>query len=667
MIDVSVIIVNYNVKDLLVNCVTSILSSSGDLNIELIVVDNNSFDGSVEQLKYKFPDNNAVKIIESRVNLGFGKANNLGVKSARGKYLLLLNPDTVVQEDTIEKTIKFYEENPKAGAVSCKLVLPNGKLDLACRRSFPKPSVAIYRILGLSKLFPRSKTFAGYNLTYLDENQTYEVEAICGAFMMIRKDIYEEVGGFDEDYFMYGEDLDLCFRIKKAGYKVFYYSGTSTIHFKGESTRKSSISYVSNFYGAMKIFVQKNLKKKSVLLNILLRLFIIYRAFISYFVRFIKAVYPALVDIGLIVAAMLISIRLRFAFFPIEAYQVPIIIYSMVWLITLSLTGSYKRKNLLSLVRPLYGIMIGFFVNSSLTYFFNEYAFSRVVIVRTTAYSFLFLAVWRGLIKMINFARQKNIFTESGNTLIVGRNEESEKFLNKLKMRLDSDYNILGYISTDDKLSNGYLGNLNNIKDIVASYHVKNVIFAKSALTNQKILDLMWKLKNYNLDFKILSSDSEIILGKSSLDKIDEIYLMQIEYNINKKFNIFVKRVFDLFFSVFCLILVYPVVYLFLRFIGENSQKRKFLNKILLVPEVIKGTLSFVGRATWDTTSSGKQFLGKNGLTGLVQINYYKNPSREELEYYNFYYAKNQSLALDFEIIIKTISLFLFSKKVVKL
>ena len=667
MIDVSVIIVNYNVKDLLVNCVTSILSSSGDLNIELIVVDNNSFDGSVEQLKYKFPDNNAVKIIESRVNLGFGKANNLGVKSARGKYLLLLNPDTVVQEDTIEKTIKFYEENPKAGAVSCKLVLPNGKLDLACRRSFPKPSVAIYRILGLSKLFPRSKTFAGYNLTYLDENQTYEVEAICGAFMMIRKDIYEEVGGFDEDYFMYGEDLDLCFRIKKAGYKVFYYSGTSTIHFKGESTRKSSISYVSNFYGAMKIFVQKNLKKKSVLLNILLRLFIIYRAFISYFVRFIKAVYPALVDIGLIVAAMLISIRLRFAFFPIEAYQVPIIIYSMVWLITLSLTGSYKRKNLLSLVRPLYGIMIGFFVNSSLTYFFNEYAFSRVVIVRTTAYSFLFLAVWRGLIKMINFARQKNIFTESGNTLIVGRNEESEKFLNKLKMRLDSDYNILGYISTDDKLSNGYLGNLNNIKDIEASYHVKNVIFAKSALTNQKILDLMWKLKNYNLDFKILSSDSEIILGKSSLDKIDEIYLMQIEYNINKKFNIFVKRVFDLFFSVFCLILVYPVVYLFLRFIGENSQKRKFLNKILLVPEVIKGTLSFVGRATWDTTSSGKQFLGKNGLTGLVQINYYKNPSREELEYYNFYYAKNQSLALDFEIIIKTISLFLFSKKVVKL
>lgn len=667
MTEVSVIIVNYNVKDLLINCIDSILLSTGGLNLEIIVVDNNSFDGSAEQVKLKYKGNPAVKLIESRVNLGFAKANNLGAKSAKGKYLLILNPDTIVQEDTIEKSVRFYEENKDTGALSCKLVLPNGKLDLACRRSFPKPSVAIYRILGLSKLFPHSKTFAGYNLTFLDENQTYEVEAICGAFMLIKKDIYEQVGGFDEDYFMYGEDLDLCFRIKKAGHKIFYYSGTSIIHFKGESTRKSSLSYVSNFYGAMKIFVQKNLNKKSVLLNMLLRAFIIYRALVSYLARFITSVYPALIDLVLIILAMLISIKLRFEFFPIEAYQVPIIIYSIVWILTLTLTGSYKHNSLLSLVRPLYGIMIGFFVNSSLTYFFNEYAFSRVVIVRTTAYSYLFLAVWRGIIMMINYARQKNIFTESGNTLIVGRDEESERFMNKLKMRLDSGYNILGYVSAENNQSDGFIGNLNNIKDIVASFKVKNVIFAKNTLSNQKILDLMWKLKNFKLDFKILSNDSDIILGKSSLDKIDEVYLMQIEYNINKKFNIFVKRVFDLIFGVFCFILIYPLVLILMKIFDFSPQKHKFLKKILLVPEVIKGSLSFVGRATWDTTSTGKQFLGKNGLTGLVQINYYKNPSNNELEYYNFYYAKNQSLALDIEIIVKTVSLFLFSRKVVKL
>lgn len=667
MIDVSVIIVNYNVKELLGNCINSVLSSSGKLNLEIIVVDNNSFDGSAEYINQKFNNVSSVRLIESRVNLGFAKANNLAAKSASGKYLLILNPDTVVQEDTIEKTVRFYENDPFTGTVSCKLVLPNGKLDLACRRSFPTPSASVYRILGLSKIFPRSKAFARYNLTYLDENETYEVEAICGAFMLIRRDIYEQVCGFDEDYFMYGEDLDLCFRIKSAGYKIFYFSGTSTIHFKGESTRKSSISYVNNFYGAMRIFVHKNLKKKSVPLNLLIRLLIWYRAGISYLVRFFKAFYPALLDASLIVAAMLISIKLRFEFFPIEAYQVPIIIYSLVWILSLSLTGAYKRRNLLSFAKPFYGILTGFFINSSLTYFFNEYAFSRVVIVRTTAYSYLFLALWRSIIRMINFIRQKNIFAPNGNTLIVGRDFESEKFLQKLRLRLDTDYNFLGYISTGTGSEENYVGNLNNMRDIVALNKVKIVIFAKSALMNHQILDLMWNLKNYNLDFKILSSDSDIILGKSSLDKIDDIYLMQIEYNINKKFNIFVKRIFDLVFGILCSILIYPFVFIYLRFFGGTSEKNRFLRKIMLLPDVIKGKLSFVGRATWDTTSTGKQFLGKNGLTGIVQINYYKKPSEEEIEYFNYYYAKNQSILLDIEIILKTISLFLFSRKVVKL
>ncbi len=667
MVDLSVIIVNYNVKDLLGNCVDSILASSGNLKIEIIVVDNNSFDGSVEHVKERFSNNSSVRIIESKINLGFAKANNLGGKGAIGKYLLILNPDTIVQEDTFDKAVKFYESVKEIGALSCKLVLPNGKLDLACRRSFPSPSVAIYRILGLSKLFPRSKTFARYNLTYLDEDKTYEVESICGAFMLIRKDIFELVGGFDEDYFMYGEDLDLCYKIKKAGYKIYYYSGTSIIHFKGESTRKSSISYVNNFYGAMSIFVQKNLKKKSIILNSLIRILILYRASISYFIRFLKAFYPTLIDITLIVLAMLISIWLRFEFFPIEAYKLPIIIYSIVWLMSLSLTGVYKRSNILSLFKLLNGILIGFFINSSLTYFFNEYAFSRIVILRSTAYSYLFLASWRVILKMINFAKQKNIFSTIGNTIIVGKNEDSERFLKKLKKRVEADYNILGYISTGNNTGNGYIGNLDNLRDIIVSDRIKNIIFAKSVLTNQQILDLMWNLKNFNLNYKILSSDSDIILGKSPLDKIGDIYLMQIEYNINKKFNIFVKRIFDVVFGIFCLVFIYPFVKLYFRLNNTKSEDHKFLKKTALIPEVVKGNLSFVGRATWDTTSTGKQFLGKNGLTGLVQINYYKNLSIDEIEYYNYYYAKNQTLILDFEIFLKTISLFLFSKKVVKL
>ena len=159
MIDISVIIVNYNVKELLEQCVKSIFSASSNLKVEVIVVDNNSFDGSVEFLKQKFPGNAQLKIIESPINLGFAKANNLGAKEAKGEYLLILNPDTILQEDTLERSLEFYKANKEIGALTCKLILPNGKLDLACRRSFPTPSVAVYRILGLSRIFPKSKLF----------------------------------------------------------------------------------------------------------------------------------------------------------------------------------------------------------------------------------------------------------------------------------------------------------------------------------------------------------------------------------------------------------------------------------------------------------------------------------------------------------------------------
>jgi lipopolysaccharide/colanic/teichoic acid biosynthesis glycosyltransferase len=206
-----------------------------------------------------------------------------------------------------------------------------------------------------------------------------------------------------------------------------------------------------------------------------------------------------------------------------------------------------------------------------------------------------------------------------------------------------------------------------NLKDIFVTSKISNIIFAKSELTNQLILSLMWSLKNYNINFKILSGDSDIILGKSALDKIDDIYLMQIEYNINKKINIFAKRILDIILGIFCLLTAYPLVLLYSLISQSNEHGNKFISKLKLIPHVISGRLSFVGRATWDTASYGMQYLGKNGLTGLVQINYYKKLSPDEIEYFNYYYAKNQSLTLDMEIILKTVSLFLFRKNVPQL
>ncbi len=217
MIDLSIIIVNYNVKEFLLNLLASLEKASKNISSEIIVVDNNSTDDSILSVKQKYP---SVITIENEKNVGFGIANNQGLEIANGENILLINPDTLVKEDTLETMIKFLDDNGEVGMAGCKVLNPDGTLQLACRRSFPRPWVSFTKVVGLSKMFPQSKLFAKYNLTYLDENDSNEVDAISGSFMMLKKEVYEKVGGFDQDFFMYGEDLDLCYRIQQAGYKV---------------------------------------------------------------------------------------------------------------------------------------------------------------------------------------------------------------------------------------------------------------------------------------------------------------------------------------------------------------------------------------------------------------------------------------------------------------
>jgi len=412
----------------------------------------------------------------------------------------------------------------------------------------------------------------------------------------------------------------------------------------------------------MRIFVQKNLKSRLGLFGLMIKLAITYRAAMSYLARLLSNYYSAFIDLTAILAAMVISIYLRFDFFPIQAYSVVIIVYSIVWMICLTFTGTYRKFRPLLTANPVVGVLLGFFINSTLTYYFNEFAFSRAVILRTTGYSILLMFLWRISFRMAQYIKHKSIFYNDNFTVIVGKNDESERFVNKLKKRVDSVYNILGYISVDGEENDAYIGNTNNLEDIIVSSRVRNVIFAKNTMTNQQIVDTMWKLRNYDLNFKILSSESEILLGKSALDKIDDIYLIQIEYNINKRFNIFVKRAFDLCFGLLSLVFVYPFAYIY----RKRGELEKMHKKLLLLPLVVKGELSFVGRPVTDS-EKGRRHLGKSGLTGLVQINYDKKLTDDEIEYYNYYYAKNQTLLLDLEIILKTISLYFVRKKVVNL
>ena len=255
LLDVSVVIVNYKVRDLLRDCLRSLEHDLGKLRGEVWVVDNASGDGSVEMVRAEFPE---VRLIANGRNVGYGAANNQAIRLARGRYVLVLNPDTKLPPGAILETIAEMERQPDIGALGPKLVLADGTLDKACRRSFPSPEVAFYRLFGLAKLFPNHPRFARYNLLNVDEDTAIDVDSVVGAFMLVRREVIARVGMFDEAYRMYGEDLDWAFRIKEDGWRVRYHPQVVVLHYKGQSSRQRPVSSIRAFYEAMHIFYDKH-------------------------------------------------------------------------------------------------------------------------------------------------------------------------------------------------------------------------------------------------------------------------------------------------------------------------------------------------------------------------------------------------------------------------
>lgn len=261
--DLSIIIVNYRTYQLTKQTIESVISKNHTFNYDIFVVDNASDDDSLYRLREDFKkelDKGVIKFIENSENKGFSHANNLAINQTSSEFILLLNSDTIVQRDCLDKCLEYMNSDEKIGALGCKIVLPNGSLDKACKRSFPDVTVSFYRMTGLSKLFPKSKRFGRYNLTYLDENKTYEVDSLSGAFMLVRKEAVNHVGLLDENFFMYGEDIDWCYRFKEDGWKVVYYGDAQITHYKGGSGKKSKTLY--EFYNAMRLFYDKHYRDK---------------------------------------------------------------------------------------------------------------------------------------------------------------------------------------------------------------------------------------------------------------------------------------------------------------------------------------------------------------------------------------------------------------------
>ena len=254
-LDVSVVIVNYKVRDLLRECLRSLEHDLDVLRGEVWVVDNASDDGSVEMVRSEFP---WVRLLANERNRGYGAANNQAIREAEGRYVLILNPDTKLPPGAIVDTIAEMEASPDIGALGPKLILADGTLDKACRRSFPSPEVAFYRLFGLAKLFPNNPRFARYNLSNVDEDTAIDVDSVVGAFMLVRREVVERVGMFDEAFRLYGEDLDWAYRIKAAGWRVRYHPAVVVLHYKRQSTSQRSVYSIRAFYEAMHIFYDKH-------------------------------------------------------------------------------------------------------------------------------------------------------------------------------------------------------------------------------------------------------------------------------------------------------------------------------------------------------------------------------------------------------------------------
>ncbi|MCP5061918.1 MAG: glycosyltransferase [Ignavibacteriae bacterium] len=660
MIDLSIIIVNYNVKEFLLNLLGSLEKASKNISSEIIVVDNNSTDDSILSVKQKYP---SVITIENKKNVGFGIANNQGLEIANGENILLINPDTLVKEDTLETMIKFLKDNSEVGITGCKVLNPDGTLQLACRRSFPRPWVSFTKVVGLSKMFPQSKLFAKYNLTYLDENDSNEVDAISGSFMMLKKEVYEKVGGFDKDFFMYGEDLDLCYRIQQAGYKVFYVSTTEIIHYKGESTKRSTIDETKVFYGAMQLFVRKHLSS-SILVGLILQFAILVRKLFAF------ANVNKLIVLGVVLdlVSFLTLIKISESLYSHSTWEgfpeifVPwvYIVPAISQIIISAIFGSYKR-NTLSVLRSIISLFLGLVFITSITFFFKQFAFSRAVVLMTYGFSFVIFSLWRIILKIF-FLKKENVFNAQHNTVLVGTDNNAITLADKLKKNLTSNYNLIGLIGLEIKdignkiNDHKVIGSIDNLKKVLVENKISKVIFSSESIEFNKVFSSVAESQGENVDFLMSGSELDYMVGKSTIAQIENVSLLKIHYNISTTTHKIIKRFFDLTISIFALLFLFPFVYV-TRFV--SSKNSEFTDAILQLPKVLIGEMSLVG--SQKSSYHSKLYLGKPGVTGLwfTETN---NSNNDESKRQNLFYAKNQNIWLDLEIIGKSIAKYFLTR-----
>jgi len=644
----SVIIVNYNVKHFLEQCLNSVRKATQHVPSEVYVVDNNSVDQSVEMVQEKFPE---VKLIANKDNPGFSIANNQAIKQSNGEYVLLLNPDTIVEETTFKKVVDFMDAHPDAGGLGVKMVDGNGKFLPESKRGLPTPAVAFYKIFGLAALFPKSKTFGRYHLGFLDKEETHSIDVLSGAFMLMRKKTLDEVGLLDETFFMYGEDIDLSYRIIKGGYKNYYFPETRIIHYKGESTKKSSVNYVFVFYQAMIIFAKKHFSLRYAKLFSLLINFAIYlRASLSVAKRLISRIILPIMD-ALILYGGFYFIKNYWEQTWLEpsggGYPLLYMLYIVPTYIAfllggVLLTGGYdKPYQIPKLIKGLFFGIISILVMYALLP--ENYRYSRAIIIAGTFWGFISLSGYRFILQLAGFKSFGNKDEKTNRIAIVGHKEETERVANLLR-NTNQKPSFMGLVSLDnsEKLHEGFIGNINQLQDIISVYSISEVIFCARDLSAQTIIDQMIQLQKNGVDYKIAPEESIAIIGSNSINASEDLFMIDVD-NISKPQNKRSKRLLDFLLS-FALLITLPLNIWFVK-----NKSRYFLN----IFSVLFSTKTWVGYYIDKDTELVQLPNLKKGILhpGLAYPK--QNLSQDTLSRLNLLYSRNYKLSSDLEIIWK--------------
>lgn len=563
----SVVIVSYNVKYFLEQALISVRKASEGLDAEVWVVDNNSSDASAQMVEGQFPE---VRLICNNSNPGFAGANNQGIRRAGGEYILLLNPDTLIAEDTLACCIDFMDAHPEAGGLGVKMIDGSGQFLPESKRGFPTPWVAFCKTSGLSYLFPRSKLFNTYYLGHLPENETHPVEVLSGAFLFMRRSALEKTGLLDESFFMYGEDIDLSYRLIQSGFTNYYFPGTTIIHYKGESTKKGSLNYVRIFYQAMIIFARKHFQGDKMRLFVLMLQTAIYvRAAMTLTANLLQRAYLPILDAAVLFLGLvrLKSFWANYHFRDPDYYSALVVwfnfpLYILIWLVAVFFSGGYDRQ--WDIRRVVRGILIGAILTAAVYGFLNlEYRSSRALILLGAIWALVSMVGVRFLLHFLWFGNFNLSRDKLPEMAVVGKKSESERVL-RLLQDTGTRKRYIGRIEPgSDEPGEEVLGNLLNLDKWVKVFGLRELIFCGKDISYKSTITWMEKL-GPRLLYRTVAAGSQSIVGSSSKNTTGELYTLDTRYAIALPENRRNKRVLDIGLAVF-LLCSFPVQWLWVR------------------------------------------------------------------------------------------------------